>query len=100
MPINKFQARHTSADGKPMVRFDVEVFYDLDEAANVLAQRLPTRPPRFGRRTAQVNLGEAAKLGLRASKNVDPKAVELYRALLIEAGVFPAGSASGEGSED
>lgn len=90
MPREPFRARHRSASGELMVRFEVPVHYTLDQAATVLAQTTPTVPSRFGRRTAQVKLGEAAAAGYTGkAKDVDPRAVELYRSKLIETGIFP-----------
>lgn len=91
MPAVPFQARHQSASGEPQVLIYVPVYYTLDEAATALAQTRPTLPARFGRRTAQVGLGEAAAAGYtgRNARGVDPAAVQAYRDQLIEQRIFP-----------
>ncbi|WP_017972390.1 hypothetical protein [Actinopolyspora halophila] len=100
MPKNQFHARHESATGTPMVRMEVSVYYTLDEAATVLAQTLPAKPVKFGRRTAQQKLTDAANAGYRGtSPGADPEAVEFYRNKLIECGVFPDPDAP-EGDDD
>lgn len=74
------------------VQLQVEHLYDLDEAAAALAVELPEMSWRFGRKTIHTTLQQAARHNLAgriAKQKADPEMAKLYRAKLIEFGIFP-----------
>lgn len=87
----QFYAKHQSATGKPLVQVTVPTYYSLDEAARALAQVYPEIPAKFGKRSVNRGLTEAATRGIRGKRETpDPEAVALYRQKLTELEVFPA----------
>lgn len=72
------------------VQLEVEVRYDLDEAAAALAIELPVPPRQFGSKTARRILRQAARKGVTGAAlgAGDPKTKQWYRKKLVELGTY------------
>lgn len=89
--MKQFWAKHRSAAGRSLVQVTVPAYYDLDEAARALTQVYPEVPARFGKRSVNRGLMEAASRGITGKREIsDTDAVAWYRDKLLELGVFAA----------
>jgi hypothetical protein len=84
--------------GVETARFRPKVFYDIAEAAAALAVVYEYSPVvKLGKETLQRGLRRAAADGLTGTKalaQADPNLAAVYRAHLIEFGIFPKGARS------
>lgn len=90
VPVMRLRARHTRADGTPVIRIEVPFEFDLDEAARALAIVYAEEPLLKRVHALRDGLARAAvQRVLHKAGSVADEAVEAYRARLQEIDVFP-----------
>jgi hypothetical protein len=90
VPTMRLRARHTRADGTPVLRIEVPFEFDLDEAARALAIVYAEEPLHQRVHALRDGLARAAEQRvLHRAGSVADQAVAAYRARLREIKVFP-----------
>lgn len=88
--MSKLRANARRADGTPVLRVDAPTYFTLEQAATALATLYADEPLRVAIHSLISGLSTAAETGVLAKNpQPHPKAVDAYRRLLVEIGMFP-----------